>query len=361
MEHGKSTVTLKDLISVNKDTYRLLHDPKTKPEGIPGFELVRHNFDKTSHHSGIAFYHENSGTVVLGHRGSATVKDWLVTDPQILLGAKQTKADVAAITFAESVLAELDRNRKPISNIIETGHSKGGRESQMVTAHLTQKGIIPCVGLTFNSAMISKEVKLPDIDYDHVNLRIHGGSIFKIDPVSSVGRQLGENVDFPHPEVKSFIHAHSLGSFETGLIHYPEIEAMDVRDLVSNCKQSLTIPEINNHQRTFKHDAWKSETISALPSNIAYRLYEFTELVEDYTQNQNTQGSLTQINNLVQSINLELADLSDHPHYQDIVTILQSDLNNVPELANQLTFGMDKQVAAQELRQSAENAPSPRF
>lgn len=245
MKADTGIVTVDDLLEVNKHTYRLLSDPKAKPKGLPGFEFIRYNFDKTSHHGGAAYYHEGSGTVVLGHRGSATAKDWLVTDTGILLGKKQTKADVAAVDFAESVMAELASNKKLISGVVETGHSKGGRESQAVTAHLASKGIIPCVGLTFNSAMISKKTKLPDIDYDHVNLRMTGGGLFKTDVVSSVGTQLGKNADFPNPEVKNFIQAHLLGSFDSGLKRLSEIGGMAVHDLIASCKKGLSIPQIN--------------------------------------------------------------------------------------------------------------------
>lgn len=108
-------------------------------------------------------------------------------------------------------------------------------------------------------------------------------------------------------------------------------------------------------------EAWKIEKIATLPSNTAYRIHEFEQLTLNYPQSDIKSSELAQIRTLGNDINQDLRELIGHPHYQDIVAILQSDLNNVPELANQLTFGVDNHTAAQEMRQSAEDAPSPRF
>lgn len=105
-------------------------NPDAKLIGIKGFDLIRHEHDKRSDHSALAYYQESTGTLVLGHRGSATAKDWLMTDVAIAFNAKQTKADLAAIKFADSVIWDLNRDEKPVNTVIETGHSKGGRESQ---------------------------------------------------------------------------------------------------------------------------------------------------------------------------------------------------------------------------------------
>ena len=105
-------------------------NPDAKLIGIKGFDLIRHEHDKRSDHSALAYYQESTGTLVLGHRGSATAKDWLMTDVAIAFNAKQTKADLAAIKFADSVIWDLNRDEKPVNTVIETGHSKGGHESQ---------------------------------------------------------------------------------------------------------------------------------------------------------------------------------------------------------------------------------------
>lgn len=249
-EKKDGTVTVADLLEVSKETYRLLDNPDSPSNVLPGFEYLGYSFDKVSHHGGVAFYHEDSATVVLGHRGSATAKDWLVTDVKIALGAEQTKADIAAIDFAEGVLADLNRRKKAVSQVIETGHSKGGRESQMVIAHLTQKGEVPCVGITFNSARISPEIKFAGLQYDHVNLRMRGTNVFKVDPVSSYGKHLGQNVDFPNPEVRNFVHAHKIGTFDSGLAHMSEIGGMEVRKFVDSCQQGLTVTAINEAQKS---------------------------------------------------------------------------------------------------------------
>ena len=149
--------------------------------------------------------------------------------------------------FVEKVLAQLHATGRPVTNIIETGHSKGGRESQMVLAKLLTEGQIPCVGLTFNSARVHPDVKKGLDDIPHINLRMDGGHIWSRDVVTSYGQHMGQTVDFSNPDVKFIISAHSLASFAQGLQRLPGLAKMDVREVVLLCRQGLNIEEINEY------------------------------------------------------------------------------------------------------------------
>lgn len=246
-EQKNLTVTVRDLIAANYEVYEKRENPDGPQQALPQTELVAYVFDKKSHHGGISYYHEQSGTLVLAHRGSATVKDWLVTDRQIMFGKYETRADTHALEFADKVLTQLQATGKPVTNIIETGHSKGGRESQMVLAKLLAQGQIPCVGLTFNSARVDPDVKKGLSDIPHINLRMNGGSFISTDVVTSYGKHLGQTVDFPNPDVNFLVSAHSLDSFAKGLQRFPGLAEMDVREVVKLCQQGLSIEELNQH------------------------------------------------------------------------------------------------------------------
>lgn len=273
IENELGVVTVQDLINVCHDTYKLHKNPDAQPIGIPGFELVKHEFDRESHHSGVAYYQEQSGTLVMGHRGSATARDWLVTDVGIALNAKETKSDLAAIRFAESVLDRLDRENKPVHVVIETGHSKGGRESQTVLRHICDQGqgLVQGVGLTFNSARVHKTKDQVTREYDHVNLQVTGGSKFSTDAVSAWGSHLGEHVKIVNPEVKTFVGAHGMAAVEGAVKSYKNMEGLDVRNFVQGVKNRLPLDQITNENTGQKRTA--EEIIKAH--------HQFADLVGD--------------------------------------------------------------------------------
>lgn len=260
-------VTVQDLINVCHDTYTLFDNPDAKLIGIKGFDLIRHEHDKRSDHSALAYYQESTGTLVLGHRGSATAKDWLMTDVAIAFNAKQTKADLAAIKFADSVIWDLNRDEKPVNTVIETGHSKGGRESQTVLRHLMNKGqgLIDCVGLTLNSACVHKTPQESSIVYDHVNLQITGGSRFSTDVVSGWGNHLGQQVKMVNPEVSTFLGAHGMKAFDSGMKYYDNMSSLDVRKLIKGCQAGIELSKITNENYGQEQVAARHIEAPALP------------------------------------------------------------------------------------------------
>lgn len=152
-----------------------------------GFSLENYTFHPASNHGALTLWHEPSDTAVFAHRGSAgdkvgLIKDWLKTDfGEIgLLGKGLTKADEAAIGYVNYQFDRVVRKHPGIKNIFETGHSKGGRESQNAALFLESKlnsyialreiafeekltkvpppQKIGLTSLTFNSARIHKGV-----------------------------------------------------------------------------------------------------------------------------------------------------------------------------------------------------------
>lgn len=236
---------IKQLIEANKNSYARLRNPGSDTlDELKNYNVVKYAMDERSDHGGLAYYNPEDKTLIVAHRGSETRRDWLVTDVQIAVGVKETLADMAAMRFTDSVIEKLDRNGHDIDLIVQTGHSKGGRESQMCVKKLVETTDIECIGMTFNAARIHGKQKNKDIDYPSVNLRVTGGSAFSTDVVSSFGQQLGHNVDVTLPNVKNFIQAHKLSTFDSMIETYPELSNMDIKDVMREIKKGVQLASI---------------------------------------------------------------------------------------------------------------------
>ena len=111
-----------------------------------GFSLENYTYHSDSNHSAVTLWHEKTATAVFAHRGSAgdkkgLLKDWIQTDfGEIgLLGKMLTKADEAAIGYVNYQFDRVVKAHPDLKNIFETGHSKGGRESQNAAKFLEGK------------------------------------------------------------------------------------------------------------------------------------------------------------------------------------------------------------------------------
>lgn len=111
-----------------------------------GFSLENYTYHSDSNHSAVTLWHEDTATAVFAHRGSAgdtkgLAKDWVQTDfGEIgLLGKMLTKADEAAIGYVNFQFDRVVKEHPNLKNIFETGHSKGGRESQNAAKFLEGK------------------------------------------------------------------------------------------------------------------------------------------------------------------------------------------------------------------------------
>ena len=112
-----------------------------------GFHIKNYSFDLETNHGGLTLWHEPSKSVVFAHRGSeksdwaGLTKDWIKTDGMeiVLLGKRLSKADEVAIQYVDHQFNEMAKKHPDMKNVFETGHSKGGRESQNAAAYLARK------------------------------------------------------------------------------------------------------------------------------------------------------------------------------------------------------------------------------
>ncbi|WP_173912996.1 DUF2974 domain-containing protein, partial [Acinetobacter sp. Marseille-Q1618] len=198
-------------------SYTALKSAENIPEKINNFQLISTIFNEQSHFGAVSYYNENDKTLMMAFRGSVTYKDWLINNPQILtetlLGSPiETLADQHAKQYADSLLKECNKNDIRIEKVLTVGHSKGGREAMAVLMHIQDQNIeLQCRALTFNAAPLKYKGQN---QYDHVNLRLSGGTKFSTDLVASVGGHLGSNFTIKTEKVKNFVAAHSLLNFE---------------------------------------------------------------------------------------------------------------------------------------------------
>ena len=112
-----------------------------------GFKFKNYTFDFETNHGGLTLWHEPSKSAVFAHRGSeksdwaGVIKDWVKTDGLeiVLMGKRLSRADEVAIKYVDHQFNELVKEYPDIENVVETGHSKGGRESQNAAAFLSRK------------------------------------------------------------------------------------------------------------------------------------------------------------------------------------------------------------------------------
>ncbi|UNW08248.1 DUF2974 domain-containing protein (plasmid) [Acinetobacter variabilis] len=228
---------IKNLLDASKNTYQ--YQAQAKENGVKDFTLFSTTFDEKSNHSGLAYINESSGEVIVAHRGTdfTKVKD-IVTDLKIVMNWKETKADISAVKFTDSVIDDLIDQSFDIKKVIQTGHSLGGRLAQHCLKTLSETSDYKAESITFNSARVSTH-DTQDKEFNHLNLRAKGNGAFTTDLVTSFGSHLGETVDIVLPEIKNFIQAHKLTSFELMEEHYKKIfSEIPISDLIQLSKKS---------------------------------------------------------------------------------------------------------------------------
>lgn len=246
-------LNLKDLLKANHLSYAILGNRTADAKVIDNYELVEVGHDKQSDHGAVALYSEQDKTLLVAHRGSKTWKDWVVNNPQIALGVEETLSDIAAKNFTRNAVRRLDRKGVEIEYLVQSGHSKGGRETQVSLKDIeNRKNLgIKSLGITFNAAPVSmfKEV---EGDYNHVNLQVSGGSVFNTDIVSSFGHQLGDNVKVPvkmHEGLVSnillgIVSSHKLGAFDKLAVEMPNMSSAPVQKVAALLKAGIPIAEM---------------------------------------------------------------------------------------------------------------------
>lgn len=238
---------IKDLLEVNHNVYTALKNKNDIKANINGYEFIGYKHDTKSDHGGIAYYNPEDKSVIISHRGSATLKDWFVNNPKIaleMLGKPiETMADVSAMRFTNNILERLDRENNEIKQVVMSSHSKGGRESQKSLIEVVDNLNLKASALTFNSAPCRNP---SGNEYDHINLRLSGSGskFYNSDLVSILGGQLGKNYSVNSDQIKNPIQAHSLRSFD--LIDNKSFMEDDIKKIFDHVKSGKTFMEYEN-------------------------------------------------------------------------------------------------------------------
>lgn len=308
---------LKDLVDASKNTYK--YQAHAEENGVTNFTLFSTTFDEKSNHSGLAYVNENSGEVIVAHRGTdfTKVKD-IVTDLQIALNWKETKADMSAVKFTDSVIDDLIDQGFEIKKVIQTGHSLGGRLAQHCLKTLNNTSDYKAQSITFNSARISTH-DVSEQKYDHLNLRIKGNGLFTTDLVTSYGDHLGKTVDVILPEIKNFIQAHKLSSFDLMDEHYKKaFTETKISELIQLSKNSddlgiLSAPQIKDKIEILRDlvqiDTSLLKQAKAIPGELgkSYSGEIIAETSKEYIQQLGKNSNyfaFHQKNNLQKSLNI---------------------------------------------------------
>jgi len=236
-----SLVNLETLYAACKNSYTRLHQGPESCMAIEGFKEVKYEFDEKTHHGAVSYYNEKTHELIVAHRGSATLHDWMSTDVKIALKAKQTPADLAAVEYTHRLINEMRQKRQPISKIYITGHSKGGHEAQVSAVNLI-KGI-PYSCVTINAPGINPKIKKPGVEYNHVNFRVT--SLMLGDVVSLAGgKPLGHTANLQLGTNNFAIACHTLDAVKKAMDNNKELATMPVDEVIkaTRVNLSLTVP-----------------------------------------------------------------------------------------------------------------------
>lgn len=250
------------LIRASSETYTALKDPKAITPKIDDYELIQYKFDKESQHGAAAYYNPNDKSVIIAHRGSATLTDWIKHNPQIAMEVigkpRETMADVAGKRFTNNMLELLDRQGNDIGLVLHSGHSLGGRISQHSLIEVVENLQLDSKAVTFNSAPIKNPTGNV---YEHVNLQLSGGNMLNTDIVSAFGKQLGENYKVISKEINNPVSAHLLRNFKHIQNENPNFVKDDLSKVLDHIKQGKDYFE---YQAQVNHE--KSRTVYNIPN-----------------------------------------------------------------------------------------------
>lgn len=247
-EDKSIAVSLQQLTQLNQFAYDIYYnkiDAKdVKVDGL-NLELIRSELEPESNHGGVSFYDKDNNRLINIHRGSVggkagLQKDWINNNFGSILfkQAKETQADLAAWDFSVNSLKQSQLMGYNPDLIIETGHSKGGREAQYVVSRIKDIGVNKCVGVVFNSAPTHPDYVSSDVRC--LNFRVKDkNSLFFVPATDLVSTrmipghfgQLGREsfIDSSQPHLMAnAISSHSLSAVERILNQYPNASTVDV-------------------------------------------------------------------------------------------------------------------------------------
>ncbi|ENV52091.1 hypothetical protein L292_2101 [Acinetobacter junii CIP 107470 = MTCC 11364] len=231
-----SVVNLEVVYTACKNAYTRLHNDESACDPIDGFKEIKYEFDEKTHHGAVSYYNDNTKELIVAHRGSVTLKDWLDTDVRIALRAKQTPADLAAIDYTHRLINELRQKRQPISKIYLVGHSKAGHEAQVGAVNLI-KGI-PYTCITLNAPGINPKIKNPDVEYNHINIRVT--TKLRGDIVSLAGgKPLGHTLNLQLGE--GLFACHTMDSVKKAMEKHKDLAQMPVDELIKATRVNMNL------------------------------------------------------------------------------------------------------------------------
>lgn len=228
-------INLETLYTACKNSYTRLHNDVNACEPIDGFVEIKYEFDEKTHHSAVSYYNDETEELIIAHRGSATLKDWMNTDVKIALKAKQTPADLAAVDYTSRLINEMRQKKINIKRILITGHSKSGHEAQVSAINLIEGVHYTCV--TFNAPGINPKIKEPNKEYNHVNIRVT--TKLRGDIVSLAGgKPLGHTLNLQLAN-STVISCHTMNSIKRALEDHKNLATMPVDELIKASRVNL--------------------------------------------------------------------------------------------------------------------------
>jgi hypothetical protein len=312
------------LIRASSETYTALKDPKAITPKIDDYELIQYKFDKESQHGAAAYYNPNDKSVIIAHRGSATLTDWIKHNPQIAMEVigkpRETMADVAGKRFTNNMLELLDRQGNDIGLVLHSGHSLGGRISQHSLIEVVENLQLDSKAVTFNSAPIKNPTGNV---YEHVNLQLSGGNMLNTDIVSAFGKQLGENYKVISKEINNPVSAHLLRNFKHIQNENPNFVKDDLSKVLDHIKQGKEYFEYKAESQIES-----SKTIYSIP-NVETK--KVNDMNTDKTNAQQAYFS-SQVTPQLNKMNFKTEKLEPTLNSQSISATLRS--NDVTDKAN---------------------------
>lgn len=232
-----SNINLETLYTACKNSYTRLHNDANACEPIDGFREIKYEFDEKTHHGAVSYYNDETAELIIAHRGSVTLKDWMNTDVKIALKAKQTPADLAAVDYTSRLINEMRQKKLNIKQILAVGHSKGGHEAQVSAVNLI-KGI-PYTCVTFNAPGINPKIKEPNKEYNHVNIRVTTklrGDIVSLAGGEPLGHTL--NLQLANSMVLS---CHTMDSIKKAMDDHKSLATMPVDELIKATRVNMSM------------------------------------------------------------------------------------------------------------------------
>lgn len=333
------------LIRASSETYTALKDPKAITPKIDDYELIQYKFDKESQHGAAAYYNPNDKSVIIAHRGSATLTDWIKHNPQIAMEVigkpRETMADVAGKRFTNNMLELLDRQGNDIGLVLHSGHSLGGRISQHSLIEVVENLQLDSKAVTFNSAPIKNPTGNV---YEHVNLQLSGGNMLNTDIVSAFGKQLGENYKVISKEINNPVSAHLLRNFKHIQNENPNFVKDDLSKVLDHIKQGK---EYFEYKAESENES--SKTIYSIPNVETKKVNDMNTDKTNAQQasiKENERGTVT----IKENISKENQPVATIYHGQNSKIVAQLETNSANAKGNNIDHVNEDKKKLEELQ-----------